>query len=176
MKLEPNQTRTFWWVFASLFILSSLIPVLPFYMGPAGDVLLWVIPVWAMYVSLFVMPEWFLFSIPIVFTHVSVSYLVAHRLAKLRQDPIRFSLLSMLSGTSFVAVGMSLIFAHAVFGFCILFLACLITVTVGNYLGWKSIAGLPVPKMNQPILVTSAIICGVMIVLGMPVALTRIAG
>ena len=175
MNLKPKHDRTFWLIFVPFFVASSFIPVLPLYMGPAGDVLMWVIPIWAIYASLFVMPEWILFSVPVVFTHTATTYLISQRLARIRQNPIRFSLLSMLAASSLLALCIALIVAYADVGFCMFFLACLLTATIANFRNWDSVAGLPVPKMNQTIQIASAIICAVMLVFGIPIAIVRIA-
>ena len=175
MNVKPKHDRTFWLIFSPLFVATSFIPVLPLYSGPAGHVLMWVVPVWAIYASLFVMPEWILFSCPVVFTHVASTYLVAQRLVAIRQNPIRFSLLALLSTSSLFAACIALIVAYADVGFCMFFLACLLAATISNFFKCKSVAGLPIPKMNQTIQIVSAIICAVMIVFGFPIAVARIA-
>ena len=175
MNIEPKHDRTFWLIFAPFFVASSFIPVLPLYMGPAGDVLMWVIPIWAIYASIFVMPEWILFSVPVVLTHAATTYLISRRLARIRENPIRFSLFAMLSGSSLVATCIAFIAAYAAVGFCMFFFVCLLTATLANFRKRDSVAGLPVPKMNQTIQTASAIICGVMLVFGLPIAIARIA-
>jgi len=137
---------------------------------------MWVIPIWAIYASLFVMPEWILFSVPVVFTHTATTYLISRRLARIRQNPIRFSLLAMLSASTLLASCIALIVAYADVGFCMFFLVCLLTATIANFCELNTIAGLPIPKMNQTIQIASAILCGVMLVFGLPIAIARIAG
>ena len=176
MNNKPKHDRTFWLIFSPLFVATSFIPVLPLYMGPPGDVLMWVVPVWAIYASLFVMPAWILFSCPVVFTHAATTYLIARWLAVIRRNPIRFSLLAMLSASSLLATCIALIVAYADVGFCVFFLACLLTITIANFFKCKFVAGLPVPKMNQTMQIISAILCCVMFVFGLPIAVASIAG
>ncbi len=169
-KPSRNHQRTFWLVFCPIFVVTSFVPVLPLY---KGDILLWVVPVWAIYASLLMAPEWLLFSVPVVYTHAAASYLVARRLATIGQNPIRLSILPALS---VLAAGISVVVAFPGIGFSMFFLACLLTVTVASFRNWDSVAGLPMPKMNRTIRTASAIICGVMIVFGIPIALSRVAG
>ena len=176
MNDESKHSRLFWLIFAPLFIASSFIPVLPLYIGAGGDVLMWVVPIWAIYAALFAMPEWFLFSCPVIVTHASACYLIARRIADTRENMIQFSLFSLFSASSILSICISLIVAYGDIGFCIFFLACLMTITIANFLQWKSIVGLPVPKMNQTILIASAILCGIMFLFGFPIAVAQIAG
>ena len=176
MNSKPKHTRLFWLIFVPLFVATSFIPVLPIYKGVSDPILLWIVPIWAIYAALFAMPEWFLFSCPVVVSHMSICYLIARRTERMRQSPIRFSLLSLLTASSILATCIALIAAFADIGFCMFFLGCLMTVTIANYLQCTSILGLPIPKMNQTILIGSVMLCGVMLFFGYPMAVSRIAG
>ena len=163
-------------MFVPLFVLSSFIPVLPLYKGAVEPILMMVLPIWAIYASVFVMPEWLLFSCPVIVTHTSLSYLIARRLAASRRDPISFSLISLISSVTVMSIGVALIVSYAADGFCVFFLACMLTIVVANYMNKVAIVGIPVPKMNRPILISSTAICTMMALFGMPVLLARITG
>lgn len=173
MNNKPKHDRTFWLIFSPLFVATLFIPVLPLYMGPREDVLMVVVPVWAFYTLFFMMPDYILLTVPIVYTHASITYLIARRLAVVRQNPIRFSVLALLSTSSLIAVCIAAISTLAEFGFYMFFLACLFVVTIANYFKCESVAGVPIPKMHQQVQLMSAILCSVMLLWGLAVAILR---
>ena len=175
MEACSKNTAPFWLAFTGLFVASAFTPVLPFYMGPRGDVFMGMAHVWEFHVILFGIPEWFLLACPVVFTHISISFLTARRFTTLRLDPIQFSLLSLLSASALLAIGLSLVIGYAQDGFCMFFFLCLTAVTGSNYCHCESVVGLPVPRMNRTVLILSTVICGVMIAFGYKLAFERIA-
>ena len=175
MNDKSKHKRSFWLLFCPLFLASLLVPVLPLYMGPSGDVLMGVLAIWEVYVCAVGIPEWILVTLPVVITHLSLTYLTARRLSEARSRPIRFSLKSLLSATAVASFGVALVIAFAHFGFCLFFFACVMCVVVANYIDRDSVAGMPLPRLNSALLYFFTAVCAVFVLFGLTQLLAAIA-
>jgi len=187
MNADPKYARRFWLTFGSLFVATSFIPVLPLYTGydpvmplyqganTEERTLFAMLPIWAVYLCVLFPHNWILFTGPVVVTHATMSYLFAKRFADSWEQPIRFSVRSLLSATVVFSIGISLISRHSHVGFSVFFFVCMTVLVIANIAKLESIAAIPVPKMNLMILILCAVICTIMGLFGLPVLFAEMA-
>ena len=132
LQLNLPTSRLFWVVFLLLFVAGLFVPVVPL---RQRQVIIWVVPVWAAYVFMIVVPT---LAIPVAATHAALSFYIAKFIAMLG-DPRSensFSLQTLLILTATIAICLGVAMRFPQVGFLLLYFAISIAISVVSLSTW----------------------------------------
>lgn len=140
----PNAKGPFWVTFFSLIFVSLYIPVFPLYMH--NDVLMWVVPVWAVYVLGWIAP---LLAVPIIVLHITICFYFARFSFPYEGHTRSISLLSMMLLVSVVCIFVAMSVRFYDIGFVVTFLVFAMSISAANLFLDSGFCGVVYPRLSQ---------------------------
>ncbi|QEG21877.1 hypothetical protein [Mariniblastus fucicola] len=133
----------FWMAFFSLIVLTLFVPVFPLYMH-TGE-MMWLVPVWAVYVLGWVVP---LLATPIIVLHITICFYVARFTFPYGDHTRSISLLSMMVIVSIVTVFVAMTVRFYDVGFVATFIVFAVSISSANLFADSRLCGVIYPRLS----------------------------